>query len=148
MMLDPARKFDMAEGFGFSPVSRSFGLMTYRYLKLFTRLGNDLYQDSALQTLQGLRKTWQENKLVSFVIRNETLEQDLLKALKKADISLPAQEREALLTASSIRTNSSTRLPASHYYDKETIDLVYGREPLIIELYDYEAPDVLHKEHG
>lgn len=146
MMLDPARRFDMAEGFGFSPLARGFGLMTYRYLKLFTRLGDELYRDGTLQTLQGIRSVWLKKKLVNFVIRNEYLEQDMLKALGTAGISLPEQERTALLEASGKRTNTSRHLSVGHYYDKETIDLIFDREPLIIEQYGYEPPDILYKE--
>lgn len=34
LLMDPDRKLDIDEGFGFSPIARHYGLMTYRYLKL------------------------------------------------------------------------------------------------------------------
>lgn len=139
-MLNPHRRFDMGEGFGFSPVSMRFGLMTYRCLKLFTRLRANLYKDPALASPEGVRRALDEQRLVSYVIRNEHLEKDLLEALESAGCEVSAEERSALFEARQHKTNTSSRLPASHYYDRETLELVADREQLIIEKYGYEPP--------
>src|SRR5690625_3551544 len=52
-MMDPARSLDVGEGYGHSPVARSAGLLTYRYLKLFTSLDRDLYHNRELATPEG-----------------------------------------------------------------------------------------------
>ena len=140
LMLNPERRFDIGEGFGFSPVSRRSGLMTYRYLKLFTALGKRLYKDPGLATDNGACKAWAEKRLVNFVVRNETLEQDLIDALESAGHSLHKDDREALLEAKNTRTNASSHYPAGYYFDSDTIVLVARREKLIIETYGYQPP--------
>ncbi len=140
MLLDPARRFDMAEGYGFSPVAHCGGLMTYRYLKLFTRLGDSLYRDERLARPQGLREAWRDSRLVSYLVRNEHLEDDLLEALERAGYPPRAEQREALLQARSRKTNSSRRRSTDFYYDESSIELVARREALIIEEHGYQPP--------
>lgn len=142
MLMDPARRFDVAEGFGFSPVSDWAGLLTYRYLKLFSRLGDRLYTDKRLKTRQGASQLWHESRLVNFIVQNERLEHDLIAALELAGIPLDASQREALLGARNDRTNTSRRLPMAHYYDRESIELVRIREALIIEDHGYQPPGI------
>ena len=140
MLMDPARRFDMGEGFGFSPVSNWAGLLTYRYLKLFSRLGDRLYNDRRLNTLVGAGELWRETRLVQFIVHNERLENDLIAALEAAGIPLNPSQKETLLSARHNKTNTSRRLPMAHYYDAASIDLVRKREALIIEEHGYQPP--------
>jgi len=140
LMFDEERRFDLGEGYGFCNVSSSSGLLTYRYLKLFTRLGYSLYDSDLPSSPESLRELWQKNRLTRFEIRSEELESDLLSALKMAEIEVPKSAELALLAARSAKTNTSTRLSTEHYYDDATSDLVSFRERLIIDQYGYESP--------
>lgn len=140
MMMDSKRRFDIGEGYGFSPVSRRFGLLTYRYLKLFTNLDSALYRNSALFTMEGVKELWQEHKLVDFLIRNENLEEDLLLALAQATVDLNAEQKAALLEAKNNKLNASERRSVDYYYDRETIELIEHRENFIINSHGYLPP--------
>ena len=140
LMMDPARRFDIAEGYGFSPVSAWAGVLTYRYLKLFTNLDDALYHDRRLGTFEGARRAWAESRTVGHVIRNEHLVEDLLEALTLAGYELNAEQRNALLASRDVRTNRSERLGTAHYYDAESVALVAGREALIIAEHGYTPP--------
>jgi hypothetical protein len=146
LILNPNRRFDVGEGFGFSPVAKAFGLMTYRYLKLFTSLGHLLYEDFRLATYAGIRNAYEKKRLVNFVIRNECLEQDLLEGLKLAGYSLKKDDKLRLLTGSADRTNLSKHRPSAYYYDDETIALVSQREKLIVDIYNYKPPAINGKK--
>lgn len=134
------RRFDVGEGYGFSTVSESFGLMTYRFLKLYSRLGNQLYKDPALATLQGIKEVWERKQLTSYVIRNESLEDGLLAALDYADCFITDEHRYAILAARDQRTNASKRLPVEYYYDQESLALVHNKERFIVENFSYLPP--------
>jgi hypothetical protein len=140
MLFDPTHRFDMAEGFGFCPVSEWAGLLTYRYLKLFTGLDERLYRDATLGTPEGTRALWEDTRFVRAFVRNERLEDDLLAALEGAGHAVDAAGREALLAARGRRTNASRRAPAAHYHDDRTIALVAAREALVIANHGYEPP--------
>jgi len=49
---------------------------------------------------------------------------------------------EELVAASNRRTNTSSRLPAEHYYDDRSIELVRNRERLIVDEYGYSPPGI------
>lgn len=142
MILDPVRRFDVAEGFGFSPVSDWAGLMTYRYLKLFSHLDERLYTESALATPAGTRQLWEQHRLVDFVIRTEHLEDDLMRALALAGVPLNDIQRRQLEEARNRKTNASKRLPMAHYYDAAAVALIAEKEALIIDQYEYRPPPV------
>lgn len=142
LMMAPNRRFDMGEGFGFSPVSLRYGLMTYRYLKLFTRLGPEIYNDKSLATSEGVRKAVNENRLVKYIVRNESLEEDLLDALALAGCTVDEAGKAAFLAARQKKTNTSQRLAANFYYNEETVELVASREMLLIDQHGYEPPAV------
>ena len=141
MLMDPRRRFDMGEGYGFSPVSACAGILTYRYLKLFTSLDDALYRDASLGTNPGVLEAWKSTQLINFVIRNEMLEDDLLSALRQAGHEIPEPECEALLAAAARKSNASKRLSTSYYYDAETTALVAERESLVVETHGYRPPE-------
>lgn len=140
MLLDDKRRYDVGEGYGFSPVSRRFGLMTYRLLKLYTKLGNQLYEDSDLATLPGIHDVWQRKRLSNYMICSESLEDDLLTAISRAGHIPTDEQRNAILAARHQKTNTSKRLPVEHYYDQENLDLVLRREQFVIEMFAYLPP--------
>lgn len=140
LLFDADRRLDMGEGYGFSRVHRWGGLMTYRYMKLFSDLGARLYSDPRMDSPDEGMKLFEEARLVQYVIRNEQLEADLVAALEASGYCLSDAQREQLFAAKSRKTNTSHRLPVSHYYDQRTLDLVASREQLVIRAHDYAPP--------
>lgn len=140
LMMDPDRRLDMGEGFGHSPVARSAGLLSYRYLKLFTDLDDELYTDSRLALPEVRWEICETRSIVDHVIRNESLEADLLAGLDRAGVRLTEVQRSALQAGSESRINRSRRRDTAYYYDQSTIELVADREALIIARYGYVPP--------
>lgn len=140
MMMDVSRRFDVAEGFGFSPVSQWTGILTYRYLRLFTTLDARLYTDTTLATEAGARAALAKHRLVRRIIRTEHLEEDLIDALQRAGYALTQEQCAAVRAGRHARTNTSRRRSASYYYDAASIDLIARREALIIGEHGYVPP--------
>jgi hypothetical protein len=143
LMLNGDRCYDIGEGYGFSPVSRNFGLLTYRYFKLFTDLGGALYKDSRLTSLAGLEDVWRQYAHVNCVIRNEKLEEDIVTALTQAEVNLTEDQKQQIFARRNQKINASKRREPSYYYDQATIDLVAQKEQLIVERYSYDAPSLV-----
>ncbi|MEL6870163.1 MAG: hypothetical protein AAFO81_10225 [Pseudomonadota bacterium] len=141
-VLNGGHALDLREGFGFSAVSQHSGLMTYRYLKLFTDLGDALYSDPRLGTTQGMRSTLEERFLLNHCIRSESLEPDLVEAITNAGYELSDTQRSAILESGKQKVNASKRNTTGFYYDAQTRDLVAEREQLIIEQHRYAAPEL------
>jgi hypothetical protein len=137
LLLSKERRFDFGEGFAFSPVSRQAGLMTYRYLRLFT-LGDEIYRDGNLGHIDGIREFDKARNIAKAMIRTECLEDDFIVALEKAGYPVSAEQREAIKNSG--KTNRSKRNKAAFYYDQETLDLVAERERFLIEKYGYSPP--------
>jgi hypothetical protein len=133
MIFDPYRRKDLGEGYANSPISRYAGLMTYRYIKIYTRGGN-------ANSLEALKKFDSENNFLKFTIRVESIEEDLLQALTNAGYELGEDQIQIIKQGADNRTNPSDHLPTEFYYDEETVDLVARNEKLIIEKYSYSPP--------
>jgi len=142
LLLDWNRRYDCGEGFGFSPVSRWGGLLTYRYLKLFTGLDAALYSDQRLASADGARAVAHDSLLVRYVIRNENLEEDLLAGLAAAGVSVTTQQRQDILNAQAKKTNASRRQSTEYYLDDETRTLIGEREAFIVEAHGYAPPQL------
>ena len=140
LILDSRRSLDIGEGYGFSPVSKSFGLLTYRYLKLFTKLGRHLYTDNRLASVDGISETWDSEHIVNYLIRNECLEEDLIIALEKADYRLTRAQINSLMAAKNNKSNMSIRESSEYYYDKDCLELVAHKESFIIKKHQYTPP--------
>ena len=140
LMFNAERKFDMREGFGFSPLANGMGLLTYRFLKLFTDLDQRLYSASYLSDFSTPVEVWHKHKIADVFIRMENLEDDLIAAMAMADVKISDETKAALLDSRNKKTNISSRLPASHYYDQECVDIVLNRDRLIVDLFGYTPP--------
>jgi len=133
MIFDPRRKKDLGEGYARNPISRYAGLMTYRYIKIYTRGSN-------ATSLEALKKFDSENNFLKFTIRVESIDADLLQALKNAGYELSEGQIQVIQQGADYRTNPSDHLPSGFYYDQETAGLVAEHERLIIEKYCYDPP--------
>lgn len=141
LIMDPEHRYDIGEGYGFSPISHHSGLLTYRFFKLFSRLGQNLYRDPALGRAEGLQAVWAQHGITNAIVRTEALEDELIQALELAGIALSEEDRAFILEGKTQKTNTSTRKPADYYYDDETIALVNQRESFIIQQFDYQPPN-------
>lgn len=140
MVMDVDRRYDLAEGYAFSPVAAWAGLLSYRYLKLFTSLDETLYTDERLASLNGTRECWAQSRIVQAVIRTEALEEDLLDSLGRAGYTLTEAQCAEVRAGRNDKTNTSRREAPAFYYDAATTSLVAEREALIIEHHGYVAP--------
>jgi len=140
LMFNNDRKFDIREGFGFSPISNIAGVLTYRFLKLFTNLDKLLYSKKLLSKYNSIEELWGEHSISNYFIRMEHLEEDLIQALLMANIEISQQNTEELIAAKTAKTNTSSRKSLAHYYDDESIQLVYNKEQFLIKLFEYSPP--------
>jgi hypothetical protein len=138
MVHDPRYWSDFGEGFATSPVNRLVGLLSHRYLTLFWR-GPVPATAATWPSTHDLLEHDRQACYIDHFIRNENLEQDLLHALERSGITISDQARARVLASG--RTNPSlSRREASHYYDRETSDLVARREQLIVTKFGYSPP--------
>ncbi|MDX8394991.1 MAG: hypothetical protein R8K22_01095 [Mariprofundaceae bacterium] len=138
MMFDPARKHDIGNGFGSSNISDFAGYLTYSYLYLYSRDTAGLYS-SRMRDEGDLCMFDLQQNMLDYSIRNELLEEDLIKVVGQLGIVLNADKHTVL--SSAFRTNESAReRDLSFYYDQKSIDLVAEREDFIIAKYAYEKP--------
>jgi hypothetical protein len=130
---------DVGDRYWQFPLKRFAGLLTYRYLRVFTCRKGELGSLQAISTSDQLKEHDSRNGFIDYFIRNERLEADLLDALRLANIEVP-QQRAADM-ASRPRTNASSRKKGSRfYYDAATEKLVGERDRFIIEKFGYSAP--------
>jgi len=130
---------DVGEGYWRFPLNRFAGLMTYRYMRLFTCRKNRLGELMAVASPEQLAEHESKHCFVDYFIRNESLEADLLEALKLANVEVPSR-MVAELTARPKTNTSSKKRGARYYYDDQTEKLVGDRERFIVEKFGYLAP--------
>ena len=140
LVLDVNRRYDVGDGFGFSPISQSQGLLTFRYFKLFSDLDSQLYVNTDLADPNNLSSIWEQHSITDHIIMNESLENDLIIGLEKAGINLTTQQKDFINNAKKNKTNMSKRKETSFYYDQESINLVKQKERFIIDKHQYCPP--------
>jgi hypothetical protein len=140
LMLDPARKYDLLEGYADTPISSYAGLLTYRYIFLFSRNAREMFtRPEAVQSLADLQAFDRQNNLLDHVIRNEALEDDLIQTLTACGVQLTDAQIQTIRQSG--RTNASSRKRTlDYYYDQETLELVRSREQFIIDKHGYTTP--------
>ena len=136
MMNDKTYWNDFGEGYGSSPLCEHTGLLSYRYQKLFC-----LQKSDSISSTNELMQHVEKNCFIDKFVRMENLENDLIKALKSMSMKVTKSQKKLILSAS--KTNTSSRKNNfSDYYDKETVDLVNERDPLIINKFSYKKPQL------
>ena len=138
LALDQNRKYDFGEGYGYSSISSFTGLMTYRYIRLYSRNLSSIFTGKHITHIGELREFDTKNNLLDDIIRNESLEDDLIRVLRKVGYHLSDYQERKVRCAE--KTNPSKHESARYYYDSETIELVGEREKFIVEKYSYEPP--------
>lgn len=139
LLLNKQRRFDIGEGFGFSPLSSHAGLLTYRYFRLFT-LGSQVFHDERLRGSSGIAEYDAEYNITGSMIKTESLEDGFIAALKTAGCVLSEQQVKEIKDNAGGKTNTSERKSMDFYYDEETRDLVAQKDGYLIEKYGYHSP--------
>lgn len=139
LLMDASRRYDVGEGYGFSPLSVHAGLFTYRYFRLFTT-GKGIYNDQRLLEQRGMEEFDRDFNILGGVIRTESLEEDFIRVLGDAGYVLPDDHLQEIREKVDSKTNVSQRKSAKNYYDDDTIALVGMRDQYLIRKYGYEPP--------
>ena len=139
LLFDKKRRFDIGEGYGFSPLSMHSGLMTYRYFRLFT-LGDGVFRDNSLADANAVGEYDKNHNILAGMIKMESLEDDFVRVLQDVGVKLTEQQIAELLNKQGGKTNVSKRKPVDFYYDEATADLVEQGDSYLIEKYGYKSP--------
>jgi hypothetical protein len=140
LMYNPKRKMDYNEGFSESSISKFAGIMTYRYCYFFHK---DFFLSTnfkGIKSYDDLHRFDLENNILDYMIKLETLENDFIEMLEKFGYNISNETKTQIKNSG--KTNVSSHLGSSHYYDEETIKLVAENERLIIDKYGYKPPSL------
>ena len=132
---------DVGEGYWRSGMSRFAGLLTYRYMKIFSSKKGELGSLRAVSTPEQLREYEKTNCFIDYFIRNENLESDLLDALEFTKFEVPPEVAAGMKSRPKTNTSSKKHGPR-YYYDAETEKLVGDRDRLIVEKFGYVPPSL------
>ena len=134
-ILDYKSRFDFGEGFGESDISKFSGLYTYRFLTLCCRNTSSL-SDGSILCHSDLSRFTSKNCYVSEWIRNENLENDVIRILEVSGKVMSKADEDVV--RSQPKTNISSRAKSIEpYFDDESRELIRSKERLIIEKFDY-----------
>ena len=129
---------DIGEGYAFCPISKHSGLLTYRYMKLYSDSIASFYdRTSELETYSAMCDFDKKHNMLKSIIRTENLEDDLIDAIRSGGYQLDSEQTRHINSAKLNKANTSLHHGRSYYYDEETIELVRSREKLIIEKHGY-----------
>jgi len=143
MMQNPRYFIDIREGYAASPISRSAGLLTFRYLKLFCTKSGDSRNLNALSSFKKIKDYESTFCFIDRFIRNENLEYDLFQILEDFSAGISDEKKTNILLREK-RNTSSKKHGTEYYYDKKSENLVAKRERLIIERFNYLRPSLRH----
>jgi hypothetical protein len=135
LMYSHAGRRDLTEGFPYSTISQFAGILTYRYCDLYFAWSDWREQRHKVATLEELEALDARSCLIDYMIRTESLESDLLAALKLAGYRLDPETEQDIHGAA--KSNTSSHRPYSEYYDDQSRQLVAQHESLIIAKHDY-----------
>jgi hypothetical protein len=141
MLHDETYWRDVGEGYWQCRLNRFAGLLTYRYMKIFTCKKGELGALRAVSTPEELVEHERKNGFIDYFIRNESLESDLLDALKFTKTEVPGDTAARMMSRPRTNTSSKKHGPR-YYYDAETEKLVGDRDRLIIDKFGYVAPSL------
>lgn len=142
LMHDPIRKKDINEGYPEHSISNFTGIMTYRYCRLYHRDFFLKKNQVSLKNYGDLIEFDKTHNLLDFIIRNESLEDDVVDVLKKVGYNLDENKIKLIYENSKKKTHKSKHYDSCFYYNKETVDLIAKSEKFIIEKYGYKPPSI------
>jgi len=143
LIFDDERMRDFGEGYAESSIGSFSGFMTYRYFKIYEK---DFFKEKFFKGIKNynqLKKFDEENNILDFTIKTENLKRDLIEILNKTNHELSPEDINTIMCSK--KTNTSSHLKTSYYYDEEAVELIRNKEKFIIEKYNYKSPlDCFH----
>lgn len=125
-------KHSIGVGYKRNKMSKFSGLLTYRYLKLYTYRKQFTNIDSEYK----LEKYDIEENFMDFIIKNENINEALIELADKLDYNIDALSK--ILGENQEKTNKSNRnRDYRPYYDDKSISLVAKYDNYIINKYNY-----------
>ena len=116
--------------------------MTYRYCYLHLKQFLEKKNLKSVRTYDDLLSFDQSNNLLDYVIRMESLEDDLIRVLSEVGHKLDESSIQWIYDQKKQKINKSEHRNYGYYYDEETIELIMDQERFIIEKYDYKPPQL------
>lgn len=113
--------------------SRNFGLLTYRYLALFTYDFDRCH--NILESFDEVENFDKKNNFLDLVIKTENINYKLLENCKV--LGVKEEDLRAIISSFKSKRNSSQHKRAISYYDNESKDLVREKDAFIINKYGY-----------
>lgn len=140
LIQDPKNRFYLGECYGGSSISHYYGFLTYRYAYLYSRVYKPLFT-SQTKTSDLTDQYLDHNNIVDYFIRNEHLEEDLIKILNYCGIENIRLSKQKPYNLQ--RSNESSRARSvCQYYDNETVEIINVREKYIIQKFGYKPPEL------
>ena len=126
-------EYSIGEGYKESAIFSEAGLLTYRYLKLFTYHGAEVNKDRFYGSLEEYDR---EQNFMGLIVKNESIHDDLM---ENADLlGVKPEFLQMVLEGFTKKTNTSKRNKDYRlYYDKESEILVREKDKLIIDKFGY-----------
>lgn len=132
-------RWTVAERFAGSPLHRSIGLYSWRFLYLLARDEEDLY-DRSLARPAGLQALLREGLFEHHLLRTESLATDLVAGLHRAGHVLSEADEATILES---KPNNQSKRRREPYYDRETARLVYELDGALADRFGYQPPQGL-----
>lgn len=133
---DPDLIVDLSSGYGVAPFNAHSGLLSYRFLTLFSTYEEDACLVDSFASYAEADNHYRKSAIVKFFIRNEFLEDDFVSVLESIGVEISNDQVEAIKTRP--KTNiSSLKKSLDFYFDSPSRDIVLGRDKLIFDLFDY-----------
>ena len=130
----------LGERYGDTMISDWCGFMTYRYLYLCCFKIEQLYDRKSIQCYADLVQFEKDNCYIEYFIRQENLAGDVCSFIEK--FKHLSQTDKANIYEKKRINKSKRSLLISDYYDQTSVDLVYERDRLLVEKFNYSPPNI------
>lgn len=125
---------NIGEGYKSSKLSNFAGLLTYRYIKLYTYYYKKVFK--LIENQDSLQEHDKTNNFIDVMVKSEQIN-DSLKEYAPF-LGIDEKELDKALENNKNKTNKSVRNEYRWYYNDETAALVEKKEKHIIDKYDYQ----------
>jgi hypothetical protein len=142
LVLDPGQAPLVDPCYAGSGLPDVVGLLTWRYLALFSRDAEPLLRPGLLRSADEVRSFDATQNVCDDLVRTDRIAEEMPRLLARAGYVLDddQQARLAELTHQDARRNVSSHRSWLEYYDPSTIALVAARDRLIVERHGFTVP--------
>lgn len=135
MIIGRNSSLDIGEGYKNSKAASTIGLLSYRYLILYSHKGQEVC--SSRSSFEDIAAHDMHQNFIDVFIRSEYLHEDLLTNCQVMGIEKETLQK--VINSFSAKTNTSKRTSDyRHYYDSKSTDLVVRYDRLIIDKHGYQ----------